>query len=93
MQPNVWVFSWVDYTKKYGFAFRLSGGSTGVHFNDKTKIVVNTTDSASFHYIDRKSTMNGKVEVLLKHSFANAPPEIEKKVTLLNHFKDFLNGK
>ena len=89
----MWVFSWVDYTKKYGFAFRLSGGSTGVHFNDKTKIVVNSTDPSSFHYIDRKSTMNGKVEVLLKHLFTNTPPEIEKKVTLLNHFKGFFSEK
>jgi hypothetical protein len=37
--------------------------------------------------------MNGKVEVLIKHSFASVPHEIDKKVTLLNHFKVFLSEK
>lgn len=37
--------------------------------------------------------MNGKVDVVQKFLFGNPPAEIEKKVTLLNHFKTYLNTK
>ena len=45
-QPNlpkveeVWVKKWVDYSTKYGLGYLLSDGSTGVYFNDSTKIIL-----------------------------------------------------
>lgn len=38
--PDIWVMKWVDYSTKYGLGYLLSNGSTGVFFNDSTKIVL-----------------------------------------------------
>ena len=35
-----WVVQYVDYTSKYGLGFLLNSGSSGVYFNDSTKIVL-----------------------------------------------------
>jgi polo-like kinase 1 len=37
---EIHVKKWVDYSTKYGLGYLLSDGSTGVYFNDSTKIVV-----------------------------------------------------
>ena len=37
---EVHVKKWVDYSTKYGLGYLLSDGSTGVYFNDSTKIIV-----------------------------------------------------
>ncbi len=36
---EIFVKKWVDYSSKYGLGYLLSNGSTGVFFNDSTKIV------------------------------------------------------
>jgi hypothetical protein len=38
--PQQWVTQYVDYTSKYGLGYLLSDGSTGVYFNDSTKITL-----------------------------------------------------
>jgi hypothetical protein len=40
--PSVWVSRWVDYSKKYGLGYKLSNGSSGVFFNDATKMILET---------------------------------------------------
>ena len=35
-----YVKKWVDYSTKYGLGYLLSNGSTGVYFNDSTKIIL-----------------------------------------------------
>lgn len=55
--------------------------------------MVNTIDDTSFHYVDRKSTMTGDVELIQKYKFLEYPPEIDKKVVLLKHFRTFLSVK
>jgi polo-like kinase 1 len=40
--PSVWVKKWVDYTSKYGLGYWLTNGSTGVFFNDSTKIILDS---------------------------------------------------
>jgi polo-like kinase 1 len=40
MHAEVHVKKWVDYSTKYGLGYLLSDGSTGVYFNDSTKIIV-----------------------------------------------------
>jgi polo-like kinase 1 len=49
----VWVKKWVDYSSKYGLGYILSNGSTGVFFNDSTKIILRQGEP-TFHYIERK---------------------------------------
>lgn len=38
-QAEIHVKKWVDYSTKYGLGYLLSDGSTGVYFNDSTKII------------------------------------------------------
>lgn len=44
-----------------------------------------------FEYIERKGAE--KVEVSQKHTLIEYPKELQKKVTLLNHFKSYLEGE
>jgi polo-like kinase 1 len=50
----VWVKKWVDYSSKYGLGYLLSNASTGVFFNDSTKIVIDP-DGNKFYYYERKA--------------------------------------
>ena len=37
---SVYVKKWVDYSSKYGLGYLLSDGTTGIYFNDATKMVL-----------------------------------------------------
>jgi len=64
--------------------------SAGVFFNDSTKVVAESS-GAQFYYYERKAiAANEKQDVMSQYSFANFPQEIQKKVTLLQHFKSYL---
>jgi polo-like kinase 1 len=36
----IYVKKWVDYSSKYGLGYLLSDGSTGIYFNDSSKMVL-----------------------------------------------------
>ena len=40
LHSEIHVKKWVDYSTKYGLGYLLSDGSTGVYFNDSTKIIL-----------------------------------------------------
>ncbi|CAN0178158.1 unnamed protein product, partial [Ectocarpus sp. 8 AP-2014] len=97
--PTVWVTRYVDYSTKYGLGFLLSDGSAGVYFNDATKIVLEPAGVA-FEYIERtrRSTSSspasggtGDQPPRARHTLEDFPPELQKKVTLLNHFRGYLH--
>ncbi|CAM9279186.1 unnamed protein product [Ectocarpus sp. 13 AM-2016] len=97
--PTVWVTRYVDYSTKYGLGFLLSDGSAGVYFNDATKIVLEP-DGVAFEYIERtrRSTSSssasggtGDQPPRARHTLEDFPPELQKKVTLLNHFRGYLH--
>lgn len=77
---------WIDYTSKYGLGYILSNGSVGVFFNDATKII-QARDGNRFDYYERKD----KEDKCATHSLDEYPKELEKKVTLLAHFKSYLD--
>lgn len=79
----MWVKKWVDYSSKYGLGYILSDNSVGVCFNDATKIVGR---GPTFQYAQRR----GNSDEVTLHSFQDYPPELKKKVTLLEHFKKHL---
>ena len=85
--PSVWVKKWVDYSNKYGLGYMLSNGCAGVFFNDSTKIV-GDREGEMFQYASRPSVAN--VEDIVTHSISQFPPEFQKKVTLLQHFRKHL---
>jgi polo-like kinase 1 len=88
--PDTWVKKWVDYSSKYGLGYLLSNGFSGVFFNDSSKIILNPNTKV-FFYIERKTT--DKQEVIVTHKMEDYPPELKKKVTLLQHFKNYLEGE
>jgi hypothetical protein len=92
---KVWVVRYVDYTSKYGLGFLLNTGSTGVYFNDSTKIIV-SADGTIFQYIERvkknKESASTSTESyhVQTHLITAYPVELQKKVTLLRHFRNYL---
>jgi hypothetical protein len=89
---NIWVVRYVDYTSKYGLGFLLNTGSAGVYFNDSTKITV-SPDGCSFQYNERnrrEKGMNSSEHIIQSHSVSRYPLELQKKVTLLRHFRNYL---
>ena len=87
--PDTWVKKWVDYSSKYGLGYLLSNGYSGVFFNDSSKIILNPTTNI-FFYIERRST--DRQEVIVNHKLDNYPKDLQKKDTLLQHFKNYLEG-
>lgn len=69
--------------------YLLSDGSTGVYFNDSTKIIVEK-GGERFQYIEKKT--GDKVDTVKEYKIAGYPQERElmKKVTLLQHFRNYL---
>mmetsp|Transcript_2558 Transcript_2558/g.2175 ORF Transcript_2558/g.2175 Transcript_2558/m.2175 type:complete len:212 (+) Transcript_2558:1297-1932(+) len=86
---DVWVKKWVDYSSKYGLGYLLSNGCVGVFFNDSTKILLNGNQN-NFDYIERKQ--NEKQDTVVSHTMDKYPQELTKKVTLLQHFKSYLEN-
>jgi polo-like kinase 1 len=86
---EVVVKKWVDYSSKYGLGYLLSNGITGVFFNDSTKIILDV-NGVTFNYMERRAS--DKQDVVSSHSLTDYPKELQKKVTLLHHFKSFLEG-
>ena len=87
--PDTWVKKWVDYSSKYGLGYLLSNGYSGVFFNDSSKIILNP-ETKKFFYIERRSP--DRQEVIVTHNMDSYPKELQKKVTLLQHFKNYLEG-
>ena len=88
--PDTWVKKWVDYSSKYGLGYLLSNGFSGVFFNDSSKIILNPETNV-FFYIERRAS--DRQEVIERHKMDDYPKEtLQKKVTLLQHFKNYLEG-
>eukprot|EP01032_Pedospumella_encystans_P015350 gene15350-17564_t len=87
---KVWVVRYFDYTSKYGLGFLFNTGSAGVYFNDSTKIVL-SADGTMFQYTGRRrnGTASGE-HISQKHLISAYPIELQKKVILLSHFRNFL---
>ena len=100
--PSVWVNRWVDYTSKYGLGYMLANGSIGVYFNDSTKIIL-SSDNDTFEYMERTSQRAARQAHLVglsspepqrfTHRLSDFPVSLNKKVTLLKHFKSYLHGQ
>ena len=86
---EVYVKKWVDYSTKYGLGYLLSNGSSGVFFNDCTKVIQDPTKEY-FEYIERRAS--DRVDVVSCYSLKCYPKELHKKVTLIQHFRSYLEG-
>jgi polo-like kinase 1 len=67
--------------------------SSGVYFNDSTKTVLEA-EGDSFQYIERKKqtaeSPRRAEPVSTSHSLSSYPEDLQKKVTLLKHFRNYL---
>eukprot|EP00357_Protocruzia_adherens_P027132 CAMPEP_0115009622 /NCGR_PEP_ID=MMETSP0216-20121206/22751_1 /TAXON_ID=223996 /ORGANISM="Protocruzia adherens, Strain Boccale" /LENGTH=677 /DNA_ID=CAMNT_0002377523 /DNA_START=60 /DNA_END=2093 /DNA_ORIENTATION=+ len=90
MPSDVWVKKWVDYSSKYGIGYLLSNKATGVFFNDSTKIILDP-NGHNFDYMERRSS--DRQDVVYSHSLSHYPKALQKKVTLLQHFRSYLDGE
>lgn len=86
---DVYVRKFVDYSSKYGLGYLLSNNSTGVYFNDSTKIIYNSKKKY-FEYMEKKG--NDKIDQMSCHTFEDYPKELTKKVTLLQNFMSYLEN-
>ena len=85
---DVYVVKWVDYSSKYGLGYLLSNHNVGIFFNDLSKIVYNPKGT-NFLFVERNP--NNRIELITPHFFnEDFNKELNKKVTLLNHFKKYL---
>jgi POLO box duplicated region len=94
--PTVFITKWIDYTNKYGLSYQLRDGSVGVYFNDTTSIILSADGEYYFAlhrhfeylYYDRsgdRPVMHRRV-----HSLNSPPQDLSKKITLLKHFKGYM---
>lgn len=67
----------------------LSNKSTGVFFNDSTKILLDP-NGHDFDYYERR--VQDKKDVGQEHTLTDYPKNLQKKVTLLQHFRSYLEG-
>ncbi|KAJ3082840.1 Cell cycle serine/threonine-protein kinase cdc5/MSD2, partial [Quaeritorhiza haematococci] len=89
--PKVFITKWIDYTNKYGLGYQLRDGSVGVYFNDSTSIVL-AADNHHFEYFYDRITPTGERGPMNREPYVltNFPPHLEKKVILLQHFRDYM---
>jgi polo-like kinase 1 len=86
---EVYVKKWVDYSSKYGLGYLLSNGCSGVFFNDYTKIIFDPKKEY-FEYLERKPLE--KNDNLRCYWLKKYPKDLHKKVTLLLHFRSYLES-
>jgi polo-like kinase 1 len=83
-QPVLWISSWVDYSHKYGFAYKLCDNSIGIVFLDHTKLIL-MSDGNNIQYTDQ----DGCEEYFTVSHFHEG---LEKKKKLLTVFQQFLGS-
>lgn len=81
-QPVVWISSWVDYSDKCGFAYKLCDNSIGVVFLDHSKLIL-MSNGNNIQYTDQ----DGSEKYFTVSQFHEG---LEKKMKLLTLFQQFL---
>lgn len=86
-EAKVWVTKWVDYSSKYGLGYTLNNHSIGVFFNDMTKILLSRNEHTFLYACKLPGDSQDQVS---NYTLTEYPKEIQKKVTLLQHFRSYL---
>ncbi|XP_051939994.1 serine/threonine-protein kinase PLK1 [Hippocampus zosterae] len=81
--PIFWISKWVDYSDKYGLGYQLCDNSVGVLFNDYTRLIM-YADNNSLQYINKTAQESYM-------SVAAYPPALNKKITLLKYFRNYMS--
>lgn len=73
---SIWVTKWVDYSTKYGLGYRLSDGSSGVFFNDSTKVIVEQNGQNFFYYERKAISSTEKQDIMSSYPLNDYPKEL-----------------
>ncbi|KAJ3342186.1 DNA topoisomerase 1 [Gonapodya sp. JEL0774] len=87
INDELFVSKWIDYSHKYGLGYQLTNGCVGVYFNDASSLVV-SPDNKYFEYLYKtpgRNEMNRS-----RARMDNFPEVLQKKVTLLQHFRQYI---
>lgn len=88
---GVWICKWLDYSKKYGLGYQTCLGSVGVSFNDGTQIILEKGQQNCVHYMTRPDFhKENKGNKWLRMTTEDYPAELQKKVKLLIHFRNYM---
>jgi len=88
--PKVFISKWIDYSNKYGLGYQLTNSCVGVYFNDSTSIIL-SADEEHFEYLYYTKENDQPVMQKAQYTIENYPSDLHKKVTLLKHFKVYMN--
>lgn len=80
-----YIKKWVNFSEKFGIGYILNNMIIGIYFTDRTKIVLSNF-GITFNYI---YTKNDRVQTE-QHNILTYPKELEKKVTILDFFINYL---
>jgi serine/threonine protein kinase len=84
----LYISKWVDYSHRYGLGYQLSNGSTGVFFNDGTTVIqLDRRQTSTFEFWPERQGV--EVE---RHDMSSIPEKLRKKVSLLQHFRGYMNA-
>jgi polo-like kinase 1 len=83
-----YIRQWVDFLDKYGIGYILTNDSCGVYFNDHSKLLLHP----DYQHLDYFEKGVDKVETSQSFTLKTYPPELKKKVTLVIHFKNYMEG-
>ena len=68
---KTYVLKWVDYSRKYGLGYILSNQSSGALFNDRVKMIIESTEKESFKIIGNGVLKDVKYYFQNKADFEN----------------------
>ena len=93
-KPDIYVVKWVDYTAKYGFGYYLSNETTGVNFNDGSRLIMDKDFRHITYYEPYQYAEDHKpgFEEIRCFTLAWPPEDLKDKVLLLQHFWSYLDG-
>ncbi|KAJ3014496.1 listerin E3 ubiquitin protein ligase 1, partial [Thoreauomyces humboldtii] len=87
--PRIFITKWIDYSNKYGLGYQLRDGSVGVYFNDSTSVIL-AADNHHFEYLYYDKGSDRTVMHRKALTMTEFPPDLVKKVTLLKHFRGYM---
>lgn len=86
---------WIEdkFLQNCEFVLQCSVFSSGVYFNDSTKAILEA-DGDYFQYIERNKVSSDPSRrgepIIATHNLSKHPMNLQKKVTLLKHFRNYL---
>jgi hypothetical protein len=85
--PYVWI-TFYDENPKFGMAYLLNSGATGMRFNDSTTIVSNT----QFNKLKYRDFLSNQVEEK-EFDTLNVPSSLNKKYKIITYYQKELKSQ